>query len=255
MIHNRHEFANVQFGVLAVSLAAWITIAALPHWSGRELSDYICSSAGTARLTADWALSAGFSWMLMTMAMMAPLTLPAIAHIRISSFASRRSQAIALFSLGFATVWMLAGFAMRALEAALRDMTSAVYLPAAVAALVAGIWQASPYKQRCLNRCHSHDPLSAFGLDAHVDAIRFGLRHGLWCVGTCWALMLMTVLLPQRHVAAMAIVSVLTFCERLEPPGPPLWRPRGLGTACLWLRREVAYRRSFRYVGSKQTTC
>jgi predicted metal-binding membrane protein len=95
--------------------------------------------------------------------------------------------------------------------------------------LLAIVWQLSPVKQRCLNRCHAHTELAAFGVAADLDALRFGVSHGIWCAGSCWALMLSPMLLPQGHVAAMAIVAVLTFSERLEHPKPPSWRWRGLG--------------------------
>jgi predicted metal-binding membrane protein len=89
--------------------------------------------------------------------------------------------------------------------------------------------QLSPAKQRCLNRCHAHTELATFGAAADLGALRFGAAHGLWCAGSCWALMLAPMLLPQEHVAAMALVAVRTWSERLESPQPPRWRWRGLG--------------------------
>jgi predicted metal-binding membrane protein len=98
----------------------------------------------------------------------------------------------------------------------------------------------SPDKQRCLNRCHNHRPLAAFGVAADWDVFRLGFAHGFWCVGSCWAAMLLPMMLPTGHLAAMAAVSVLMFCERLDPPRPPAWRWRGFDTAVrygrLWLR-------------------
>jgi len=105
------------------------------------------------------------------------------------------------------------------------------YLPATIVGLIALLWQASPFKQRCLNRCHSHRPLAAFGFAADLDVFRFGLEQGLWCVASCWAAMLFPMLLPEGHFIAMAAVAVLMFCERLDPPRAPAWRWRGFGTA------------------------
>ena len=93
------------------------------------------------------------------------------------------------------------------------------------------IWQASPFKQRCLNRCHSHRPLAAFGIAADVDALRLGLETGVWCTASCWAAMLFPMLWFQGHFVAMAAVALLMFCERLDPPRTPAWRWRGFGTA------------------------
>jgi predicted metal-binding membrane protein len=60
-----------------------------------------------------------------------------------------------------------------------------------------------------------------------MDAFRFGFTQGMWCAGSCWALMLFPMLLPQGHVTAMAVVTLLIFSERLERPKPLSWRLRG----------------------------
>ncbi|OJA55343.1 hypothetical protein BGV68_13345 [Burkholderia ubonensis] len=243
MILNRRELARVQCGVLGASAAAWIAIAASSFGFGQEgLLDALCSSTQQATwLTAGWVLSASRGWLLMIVAMMGPMTLPAIVHVRASTFASRRARAVSLFLLGFLAVWVMPGLAMTALERAVRDAMPNAYGPAALAAFVACVWHVSPFKQRCLNRCHAHRPLSPFGLKADVDALRLGLRHGMWCVGTCWALMLVTVLLPGWQLAAMIVVSALACCERLDPPGIPAWRLRWPRMAGLWLRREIVH--------------
>ena len=59
--------------------------------------------------------------------------------------------------------------------------------------------EVSPIKQRCLNRCHADPEISAFGVAADIDALRFGTMHGIWCAGSCWALMLCPML---AHVGA-----------------------------------------------------
>ena len=96
-------------------------------------------------------------------------------------------------------------------------------------ALIALFWQFSPIKQRCLNRCHAHPELAAFGAVADFHAFRFRITHGIRCAASCWALMLFPMLLPHGPVVAMATVAVLIFRERLEHPRPPCWRLRGLG--------------------------
>jgi hypothetical protein len=90
-----------------------------------------------------------------------------------------------------------------------------------------------------LNRCHNHRPLAAFGIAAARDALFMGLSHGRWCVGSCWAVMLLPLLLPDAHVAAMAAVTLLMFCERMDPPATPAWRLRGFRTALDWSRVQL----------------
>jgi predicted metal-binding membrane protein len=180
-------------------------------------------------LASDWAL--------MLVAMMSPMLVAPIYHIRISSFARRRTRSIAFFVAGYGAVWMAAGAILLVVAIAAKWFLPQSYLPATIVGLIGIAWQASPFKQRCLNRCHSHRPLAAFGFSADFDVFRLGFEHGMWCVGSCWAAMLFPLLLAEGHFVAMAAVSILMFCERLDPPATPSWRWRGFGAAlrCLSL--------------------
>ena len=244
MVYDRQLAAGLRFHVLGASVAAWILMLGWPAWSGDALPASLCSAGSAAWLTPDWLVSAGLGWLLMVVAMMLPMSIPALAHIRLSTFAQDRRRAIALFLGGYGALWLMAGWAMKAIEMLVRNAATDLHLPAlAAAAVLALVWQVSPAKQCCLNRCHAHPPLAAFGWPAARDALALGLRHGVWCVGSCWALMLLVLLLPQGHVAGMVAAAVLMFSERLDPPRPPAWRLRGLRPVSLWLRCEWAWRK------------
>jgi predicted metal-binding membrane protein len=186
-------------------------------------------------LAANPPASLAGNWALMLVAMMAPMLVAPIYHIRISSFARRRTRSTILFAAGYGMIWMAAGVVIVGVELMVTWLIPQSYLPATIVGLIAVVWQASPFKQRCLNRCHSHRPLAAFGIAADLDVLRMGLEQGLWCTGSCWAAMLFPMLLPEGHVVAMAAVAVLMFCERLDPPKAPAWRWRGFATAGRWL--------------------
>jgi predicted metal-binding membrane protein len=128
--------------------------------------------------------------------------------------------------VGYAAVWMAAGGVLIAAMLVLTLLAPQSYLPAVAVGVIAFVWQCSPLKQRCLNRGHNHSELAAFGVAADWDALRFGLTHGVWCVGSCWALMLLPMLLRQGHFAAMAFVTFVMVSERLERPGRLSWRLR-----------------------------
>lgn len=243
MVYDRHQIAGLRFQVLGASLAAWLVMVAWPLWSGEALPASLCGSGSASWLTQDWLVSAGLGWMLMIVAMMLPMSVPALAHVRRSTFAHGRWRAMALFLAGYGAIWLMAGWAMKALEMLVRSATTSLYLPALGAGVLALVWQASPAKQCCLNRCHVHRPLAAFGWRAALDALRLGLRHGAWCVASCSPLMLLLLLLPQGHVVGMMAASVFMFAERLDPPRPPAWRLRGLKTVSLSLQREWAWRK------------
>jgi predicted metal-binding membrane protein len=236
------EVARVRYPVLAASAVAWTVLAA--GLSGSHLNaNFLCTENGTASAPASLAIllalnppsAIAAAWALMLVAMMSPLLIPAIHHIRFTSFTHRRTRSIALFLAGYGAVWMTCGALLTGIKFAALALAPQSYIPAAAAAVVALAWQASPFKQRCLNGCHDNRPLAAFGLEADLDALRFGLTHGLWCVAACGALMLFAILLPQGHLAAMAAVAILMFCERLEDPEPPRWKMRGLRRASLTL--------------------
>jgi predicted metal-binding membrane protein len=176
-----------------------------------------------ARLAGDWAL--------MVAAMMLPVVTEPLRHVRQRSFANRRTRATLLFLVGYAAVWMVAGVALQALALALRWAIPGPALCLALAAAAAVVWQVSPGKQWCLNRCHRQPPLAAFGTAADRDAFDFGLMNGAACVGACCALMLLPLFAGAAHLAAMLAVALFVFAERLESPTPPAWRWRGGGKA------------------------
>jgi predicted metal-binding membrane protein len=245
MIYSRIEFARIGAYVFAASFAAWAFIVATPFWSA-EPAAIMCGSSWTREFTPEWIRSVGVDSTLMIVAMMAPMTLQPLCHIRISSFSDRRGRSVALFLVAYAVVWLTGCFALKALEAAMASGARGVqdaYLLSGMAALVACVWQASPFKQWCLNQCHDYPPLAAYDWHADRDVLRFGLKHGIWCFGSCWALMLFAGSLAQWHLAGMAAVALIMFCERLEPPLRPAWRLRGFRMTALRLRRAIALRR------------
>lgn len=211
--------ARVRYPVFAISIAAWAVLLAWP--TRMNMCPYMEDSPRA--VAARWAL--------MLAAMMAPLIIPALHHVRFTSLARRRGRAIAMFVAAYGAVWMACGSLFRVIERMALTIAPDSYVPATLTLFAALFWQASPLKQICLNRGHYNRPIAVFGLEADLDVFRFGLTHGAWCVGGCWALMLFPMLLPEGHLAAMAAVAVLVFCERLEDPEPPRWRLRGLGRA------------------------
>jgi predicted metal-binding membrane protein len=236
--YDARELARVRNPVLVISAVTWMLLLAEPrgfsmiaHCSAISSGAVPWSASVPMSLVSNPPASLAVGWALMLVAMMSPVLIPAIRHVRMRSFAHRRVRLIALFVIGYAAVWMGLGGALAAIEVPVKLFARESYLPAAVVVVVALVWQFSPLKQRCLNRCHAYAELAAFGAAADWDALRFGMRHGTWCAGSCWALMLFPMLLPRGHVVAMALVAVLIFSERLEQASPPRWRIRGPGKA------------------------
>jgi predicted metal-binding membrane protein len=175
-----------------------------------------------AQLASEWAL--------MIVAMMPPLIITSLQHIRDRSFARRRTWATVLFVMGYAVVWMTAGIVLQVMAFAARSALPPL-LRFAIAGIIASVWQVSPAKQWFLNRCHRRPELAAFGIAADRDVFAFGLTHGASCAGSCWALMVLTLFVSQGHIVGMFAVTLFAFGERLEVPAALTWRWRGPGTA------------------------
>jgi predicted metal-binding membrane protein len=229
---------QVRVPLLTISAAAWMLLLidpsgmAMPAYCAAPMSGPPPSYASLGLLLAlNPPTSLASSWALMLIAMMAPLLIAPVRHVRDRSLARRRARATVLFVVGYAALWMLAGIILQTFALGFRVVAPVTLVPTTLLTIVAIVWQFSPVKQSCLNRCHAQPELAAFGTAADVDALRFGLTYGGWCVGSCWTLMLLPVLFSQAHVAAMAAVALWLFAERLDRPMPPCWRWHGPGKA------------------------
>jgi predicted metal-binding membrane protein len=175
----------------------------------------------------------------MLTAMMAPVLIQPIQFVRSQGLARRRGRATLLFVVAYASIWTVGGAVMFSIAARVDSTGLPPVVPAAAALTIAALWQCSPAKQVCLNRCHQRVALAAFGRRADTCMLRFGATHAGWCIGSCGALMLVPLILPGGHIAAMIAVALLIFCERLERPAAPGWHWRGLGTVLRMVASRV----------------
>ena len=96
---------------------------------------------------------------------------------------------------------------------------------------MAGLWQFSPLRDRCLEECRS--PLGFVinrwrGTSVRVEAVRMGIAHGAFCVGCCWSLMLVMFGVGLASLSAMLVLGGLTAIEKNLPSGRRLTRPLGV---------------------------
>jgi predicted metal-binding membrane protein len=218
----------------SIILLAWLLLA---RDSGAVMVSAFCSSDTLSALPLSVRLNLVLMLVspaqlasasaLMTAAMMLPLIITPLRHVRDRSFARRRARATILFVAGYVVVWMIAGVVLQLVAFVARWAAPAPLLCFGIAVATAILWQVSPTKQWCLNRCHHRPHLAAFGTAADRDAYDFGLTNGASCAGSCWALMLATLLVGQGHILGMIAVTLFVFAERLEGPAPLKWRRRG----------------------------
>jgi predicted metal-binding membrane protein len=176
-------------------------------------------------------------WQLMVMAMMVPASVPMMQAFRA---VSRRREhprlTYGLFLLGYGAVWT--GFALVALlgdsglhwlVAHWRWLEERPGVIGGAVLLLAGAFQLSPLKERCLDACR--DPLAflwRFYRRGPGGAWRLGIRHGLFCLGCCWALMLTMFALGVGSVAWMAGLTGVMVIEKTSRHGRRLMPLVGL---------------------------
>ena len=189
-------------------------------------------------------LATTLMWMAMMTVMMLPAILPWLlgfaALSRDREAGTIRSGWVALFALGYGTVW--GGFTLMAasLQIGFRGsglLGASIASAATVGGLVligAGLYQVAPAKAACLEHCRT--PLSYFltrWRNGPGGAFRMGLSHGAFCVGCCWALMLSGFALGLMSLKWMAALTALIGIETLAPHGKRIGRLAGAGMV-LW---------------------
>lgn len=166
------------------------------------------------RLLADWAL--------MLVAMMPPLLAMPLMHVWRSSLPRRRLRASVGFLLGYGALWMAAGPILTVLALLLQLTVAEAALAGAL--LIASLWSASPWHRVALNRGHRMRRIGLFGWAADRDCLIFGMTHGLWCIASCWAWMLVPLLGGAWHIPIMLFAGAMMLAERLTPADRPRWR-------------------------------
>jgi predicted metal-binding membrane protein len=217
-----------QIAVLLILAAiAWVAIVAWTTQTG--------AMTGTMGLTLPAFIVA---WTVMMAAMMLPSVAP-VASLYARSVSGRRTLRLALFTSGYLIVWAAAGVAAFAIGSAianLADVDARLGTAAGVAAYLAcGLYQLSPLKYRCLSNCRS--PLSLFlkysSYQGSLRDLRVGLHHGAFCLGCCWALMVVLLALGAMSVVPMLILAGVVLTEKLWSRGEAF--SRLVGVACLGL--------------------
>lgn len=175
----------------------------------------------------------------MTVAMMLPTTLPVITIFH--TFAgSRRDRAflIILLITGYLGVWILFGTViyigylfLQRLVTSSTLLTNHIWTGGPLILILAGLFQFSSIKHRCLEKCRS--PLSFVvehwqGRNEKWNAFRLGVDHGIFCVGCCWALMLLMFVVGFGSIGWMFILAAIMAVEKNFPWGRQISTPLGI---------------------------
>lgn len=208
----------------------------------RSDADVGMSMDGMGTMDSGSSMSFGLfmvTWLVMMIAMMFPAIAPVVLLFDRWRRKRNKTPASTLgFVLGYLVVWTTVGLvvyaALLAIDARVDTSTTAARLGGAVL-FAAGLYQLTPLKTICLTKCRS--PLGLVMEHAQDlgrglrGPLRVGLSHGAYCLGCCWALMAILVVLGLMNLGWMAAVSALILVEKVLPRGPALGRIIGMGIA------------------------
>lgn len=212
--------------VLVTALAWWYTVAGAREMDGAMMT---MDRPDPNAWTSASLLPLFVMWVVMMVAMMLPTATPMILTFGTVARNRRQRQQpyvpVAVFVAGYLAIW--GGFSAGAAvaqwllhRAALLSpmMASSSVVLGGVLLLLAGIFQFTPLKQRCLTRCRAPlDFITAHWREGRGGAFLMGLEHGLFCLGCCWALMALLFVLGVMNLLWIALLTVLVGLEKILP--------------------------------------
>lgn len=237
LLRRERLFLAVVF--LLISLLSWLWIAAM----ARDMY-------GPMRGLAAWMMTPGWDathllllwgmWAVMMIAMMLPSASPTLLlYLRAARLQEHNSQAalrVYAVAAGYLSVWGAFSIGATLLQRVLATQKIlspmmepvSAYFSASIL-LIAGIYQMTPLKRACLRSCRS--PLSFLmrrWQPGWMGAYRLGLEHGAYCLGCCWALMLLLFAGGVMNLSVIAALTAWILVEKLLPPGEHAARVSGI---------------------------
>jgi predicted metal-binding membrane protein len=239
----RRDRAIVFVALALITMLAWADIIWLADdmaMDGMDMTGFRMIPAGRGLMmpaSAPWQplefVYVFAMWAVMMIGMMTPSVAPMILiYARVGRQAVLTGHPFAAsgwFASGYLIAWL--GFSLAATSAQWVLERAALLTPTMQSAsaglggmvlIAAGIYQWTPVKEACLSYCQT--PLTfimrhgGFRPDAS-GALALGLRHGLYCIGCCWALMLLLFIGGVMNVLWIAALAGLVLLEKVLPFG------------------------------------
>lgn len=217
--------------LLATTAFAWVGViqsATVMHMPQMEP----LSGATTLAFTLEWGV--------MMTAMMLPSAAPMILlYGKTSRRPGRSSEHVIpgeIFAITYVVLWFLTGVPVYLAwvgisEIAARSMTFAAAVPYAIAGTVfaTGVYQFSPAKHACLRRCESPvDFLMRRWRTGYAASLRLAAMHAAYCIGCCWALMVLLVVAGAMSLPWVLAIALVVFAEKVLPGGQRTARITGV---------------------------
>lgn len=233
--HTAHAFVLVLLVTLVV--AAWVWL--LPM----HMAPMSILRVGVPVEPVSWTVATAMfvfvMWAVMMVAMMIPSALPMVlVHERVArrqAYGHHPLAATMAFGVAYVVVWTgFSTFATATQWLLGREhlMTGTMSIASALLSgallIAAGLFQWTPVKHACLSKCRSPVTFILNEWRPSVSgAFVSGLRHGVFCIGCCWALMMLLFVFGTMNVVAAVALAMLVLAEKSLPRGD--WVARGAG--------------------------
>jgi len=239
----RRDRLVVGAGLVILTVVSWIYLAGMAGGLRSAAAQSEMHRAMGMPEMGAWGLrqlvALCVMWSVMMVGMMVPSASPMMLLVlgvyRQRGGDEARTAAIA-FIIGYLLAWtgfsLIAAVTQFALhESALMsgEMAMRSALVAGPILLAAGIYQLLPIKGACLSHCRL--PLATLAQEwreGPKGALVMGVRHGLFCVGCCWALMALLLVVGVMNLLWVAIIAGFVLIEKLAPKGPLFGRVAGV---------------------------
>ena len=221
MVTVSRDRAIVLASLVAIAGLAWAYLLSLSQ--GMAGMDDMPGMAMTSA-PASFLLTVTM-WAVMMVGMMLPGAMPMILLFTMVQRKQGKQRVLmtGTFAAGYVLVWSVFAVAAAALQKVLSEtallspsLTFISIRLAGVAFLLAAAYEFSPLKNRCLTQCSSPIGFITSHWRPGVEgAFRMGVSHGVFCVGCCWALMLLLFTAGVMNLLWVAVLAILVLLQKV----------------------------------------
>jgi len=216
--------------VIIIAGLGWFYLALLiaaPASSWFATVQALCRTLPEGAWSFSAAAVTASMWSAMTLAMMLPSASPMIlTYAEIAETAARKSERIVsplVIAAGYASVWLVFSLLATVIQIVLTraallntGITSASGILAGAIFIGAGVYQFSALKHACLTHCQNPFPFFFTNWATTLGGVfRLGVEQGLYCLGCCWAMMMVMFAVGVMNVAWMAGLAAVMTIEKL----------------------------------------
>jgi len=216
--------------VIIIAGLGWFYLALLiaaPASSWFATVQALCRTLPEGAWSFSAAAVTASIWSAMTLAMMLPSASPMIlTYAEIAETAARKSERIVsplVIAAGYASVWLVFSLLATVIQIVLTraallntGITSASGILAGAIFIGAGVYQFSALKHACLTHCQNPFPFFFTNWATTPGGVfRLGVEQGLYCLGCCWAMMMVMFAVGAMNVAWMAGLAAVMTIEKL----------------------------------------